>query len=94
MPEKPVVQVTRKLPDEVEDRLRRTYAVRLNPTDKPYSAEERITQVDSRYRGIGNVFLLPYFGSSTREARIAMGNRAIENIDAIIAGKAPADRVA
>ncbi|MGE5851478.1 MAG: NAD(P)-dependent oxidoreductase, partial [Candidatus Methylomirabilota bacterium] len=39
---KPVVLVTRKLPDAVEERLRRDYQPRLNPTDRLYSSEELI----------------------------------------------------
>jgi lactate dehydrogenase-like 2-hydroxyacid dehydrogenase len=35
---KPVVFVTRKLPEAVEDRLRRDYAPRLNADDRPYEA--------------------------------------------------------
>jgi lactate dehydrogenase-like 2-hydroxyacid dehydrogenase len=38
----PVVFVTRKLPEAVEERLRRDYTPRLNPDDRPYGAEELI----------------------------------------------------
>jgi lactate dehydrogenase-like 2-hydroxyacid dehydrogenase len=38
----PVVFVTRKLPEAVEERLRRDYAPRLNPDDRPYGADELI----------------------------------------------------
>jgi lactate dehydrogenase-like 2-hydroxyacid dehydrogenase len=38
----PVVLVTRKLPEAVEERLRRDYTPRLNPDDRPYGAEELI----------------------------------------------------
>lgn len=41
---KPVVLVTRKLPDAVEDRLRRDYQPRLNPDDRLYSREELIAK--------------------------------------------------
>jgi lactate dehydrogenase-like 2-hydroxyacid dehydrogenase len=37
---RPVVLVTRKLPEAVEERLRRDYAPRLNPDDRPYPAAE------------------------------------------------------
>jgi len=40
-----------------------------------------------------NVFLLPHIGSATGETRDAMGNRALHNLDAFFAGRAPADRV-
>ena len=39
---KPVVLVTRKLPDAVEDRLRRDYTPILNPDDALYSSDEII----------------------------------------------------
>ncbi|NNG47122.1 MAG: D-glycerate dehydrogenase, partial [Deltaproteobacteria bacterium] len=39
---KPVVLVTRKLPDAVEERLRRDYDARLNPGDVLYSSDELI----------------------------------------------------
>ncbi|MDH5556463.1 MAG: D-glycerate dehydrogenase [Alphaproteobacteria bacterium] len=39
---KPVVLVTRKLPEAVEDRLRRDYDPRLNPDDRLYSSDELI----------------------------------------------------
>jgi len=41
-----------------------------------------------------NVFLLPHIGSATEETRDAMGFRALDNLDAFFAGKAPGDRVA
>ncbi|RDD60577.1 2-hydroxyacid dehydrogenase [Ferruginivarius sediminum] len=49
---------------------------------------------DPRYRELENVFLLPHIGSATKETRIAMGNRAIDNMDAFFAGRGPGDRVA
>ena len=42
MTTKPTVLVTRKLPDAVEDRLKRDYEVRLNPDDALYSPDELI----------------------------------------------------
>ena len=41
---KPVVLVTRKLPDAVEDRLRRDYDPILNPDDALYSSDEIINR--------------------------------------------------
>jgi lactate dehydrogenase-like 2-hydroxyacid dehydrogenase len=41
-----------------------------------------------------NVVLLPHLGSATRETRIAMGMRVLENALAFYAGEAPRDRVA
>ncbi|GLQ38247.1 D-glycerate dehydrogenase [Rhizobium albus] len=43
---------------------------------------------------LNNVFLLPHIGSATFETRDAMGNRALDNLDAFFAGREPADRVA
>lgn len=41
-----------------------------------------------------NIFVLPHIGSATHETRDAMGFRALDNLDAIFAGKEPGDRVA
>jgi len=46
------------------------------------------------YRELDNVFLMPHIGSATAETRDAMGFRALDNLDAIFAGKEPGDRVA
>jgi lactate dehydrogenase-like 2-hydroxyacid dehydrogenase len=46
------------------------------------------------YRELKNTFLLPHVGSATRETREAMGFRALDNLDAIFAGREPRDRVA
>jgi lactate dehydrogenase-like 2-hydroxyacid dehydrogenase len=43
---------------------------------------------------LNNVFLLPHIGSATFETRDAMGFRALDNLDAFFAGRAPGDRVA
>jgi lactate dehydrogenase-like 2-hydroxyacid dehydrogenase len=50
--------------------------------------------IDPRYRELDNTFLLPHIGSATRETRDAMGYRALDNLDAVFAGKQPCDRVA
>jgi lactate dehydrogenase-like 2-hydroxyacid dehydrogenase len=41
-----------------------------------------------------NVVLLPHLGSATIETRVAMGMRAIDNLEAFFGGTAPRDRVA
>ncbi len=41
-----------------------------------------------------NVFVLPHVGSATADTRDAMGFRALDNLDAVFAGRAPRDRVA
>ena len=46
------------------------------------------------YRSLDNTFLLPHIGSATRETRVAMGYRALDNLDAYFAGSTPKDRVA
>lgn len=43
------------------------------------------------YRDLPNVFLLPHLGSATVETRNAMGFKALDNLDAIFAGRPPPD---
>jgi len=50
--------------------------------------------IDERYRQLPNTFLLPHIGSATRETRIAMGMRAVDNLEAVLGGGEPRDRVA
>lgn len=50
--------------------------------------------IHPEYRQLSNVFLMPHIGSATRETRDAMGFRALDNLDAIFAGREPRDRVA
>ena len=50
--------------------------------------------INPAYRELTNVFLLPHIGSATRETRDAMGFRALDNLDAVFAGREPRDRVA
>ena len=50
--------------------------------------------IDLRYRELDNAFLLPHIGSAARETRDAMGFRALDNLDAIMAGQEPRDRLA
>jgi lactate dehydrogenase-like 2-hydroxyacid dehydrogenase len=50
--------------------------------------------IDPRYRKLDNAFLLPHIGSATRETRDAMGFRALDNLDAVMAGREPLDRLA
>jgi lactate dehydrogenase-like 2-hydroxyacid dehydrogenase len=45
------------------------------------------------YRALSNVFLLPHLGTATLETRTAMGFRALDNVDAILAGREPPDAV-
>lgn len=52
------------------------------------------TDIHPGYRELPNVFLMPHIGSATKETRIAMGFRALDNLDAIFSGKEPRDRVA
>ena len=52
------------------------------------------TGIHPGYLELPNVFLMPHIGSATKETRIAMGFRALDNLDAIFAGKEPRDRVA
>jgi len=50
--------------------------------------------IDPRYKELENAFLLPHVGSATRETRDAMGFRALDNLDAIVSGGEPRDRLA
>jgi lactate dehydrogenase-like 2-hydroxyacid dehydrogenase len=50
-------------------------------------------RINRGYIGLDNVFLLPHLGSATLGTRDAMGFRALDNLDAYFAGKAPGDRV-
>ncbi|BDW94438.1 D-glycerate dehydrogenase [Thalassospira tepidiphila] len=43
--------------------------------------------IEPAYRDLANTFLLPHLGSATVETRNAMGFRALDNIDAFVAGK-------
>jgi glyoxylate reductase len=56
-----------------------------------YAAEPA---VGSTLRSCENAVLLPHLGSATRQARAAMGHRAIDNLTAFFAGEAPPDRIA
>jgi lactate dehydrogenase-like 2-hydroxyacid dehydrogenase len=46
------------------------------------------------FKDLPNTFLLPHIGSATQETRNAMGFRALDNLDAVFAGREPPDRVA
>ena len=50
--------------------------------------------INKKYLELNNLFLLPHLGSATSSTRIAMGNRAIDNLDSFLNKKiAPKDRV-
>jgi lactate dehydrogenase-like 2-hydroxyacid dehydrogenase len=44
--------------------------------------------------GLENAVLLPHLGSATRETRVAMGMRVLENAKAFFSGEPPPNRVA
>jgi len=50
--------------------------------------------IHPEFRRLDTVFVLPHIGSATRETRDAMGFRALDNLDAVFAGREPGDRVA
>ena len=54
----------------------------------------REPQVSPGLLACENAVLLPHLGSATIETRVAMGMRALANLDAFFAGKTPGDRVA
>lgn len=41
------------------------------------------------YLDLPNTFLLPHIGSATEDTRVAMGNAALDNIDAVLADRTP-----
>jgi len=53
-----------------------------------FSAEP---EVPAGFLDLENVVLLPHMGSATTETREAMGDRAVDNLDAFFAGKPPPD---
>ncbi|MGH8472621.1 MAG: 2-hydroxyacid dehydrogenase [Gammaproteobacteria bacterium] len=55
-----------------------------------YESEPR---VGDDLLSLDNAVLLPHLGSATRETRIAMGMRVLENLEAFFAGEPPRDRV-
>lgn len=55
-----------------------------------YEREPRVTPA---LLTMENVVLLPHLGSATEETRVAMGLRALENLQAFFAGLPPRDRV-
>ena len=46
-----------------------------------------------QFASLPNVFMLPHLGSSTQETRKAMGDRALDNLDAFFQGREPRDRL-
>ena len=55
---------------------------------------EEEPKVSAELLEMENVVTLPHLGSATVETRIAMGERALQNLEAFFAGKEPPDRVA
>ncbi len=47
--------------------------------------------IDPRYRELDSVFMLPHLGSATKNTRIAMGMRAVDNLEAFFRGERPRD---
>ena len=54
---------------------------------------EKEPTVPQELREMENVVLVPHLGSATLETRVAMGERAVENLVAFFGGGAPRDRV-
>jgi lactate dehydrogenase-like 2-hydroxyacid dehydrogenase len=48
---------------------------------------------DQRYRELENVFMLPHLGSATKNTRIAMGMKAVDNLQDFFNGKTPRDNL-
>ena len=55
---------------------------------------ENEPQVHPGLLALDKVVLVPHLGSATMESRVAMGMRAIANIDAFVAGRELPDRIA
>ena len=55
---------------------------------------EHEPQVPAALLGLENVVLLPHFGSATVETRIAMGQLAVDNLEAFLRGDPPPNRIA
>ena len=55
-----------------------------------YEGEPRVQE---EFLTMENVVLFPHLGSASMETRVAMGLRAIENVQAFFTGKPPRDRV-
>ena len=54
---------------------------------------EREPRLADGLRDLPNVVLLPHLGSATTETRVAMGLRALANLEAFLGGREPPDRV-
>lgn len=50
-------------------------------------------KINPKYLELDNLFLLPHLGSATKKTRIAMGDRAIDNLEAFFSGNKPKDQV-
>jgi len=50
-------------------------------------------RIPAGYLALPNAFLLPHLGSATHGTRLAMGVRALDNIDAVLRGDVPQDCV-
>jgi lactate dehydrogenase-like 2-hydroxyacid dehydrogenase len=51
-------------------------------------------KVNPALLALDNVVVLPHLGSASLETRVAMGERALSNLEAFFAGHPPRDRVA
>ncbi|MFH1808330.1 MAG: D-glycerate dehydrogenase [Pseudomonadota bacterium] len=54
---------------------------------------EQEPDIDPRLLGLDNVVLVPHLGSATRETRLAMGDRVVDNVARVLRGEAPANPV-
>lgn len=51
-------------------------------------------EINPQYRTLPNVFLLPHLGTATVETRVRIGMRALDDLDAALAGHTPVDLLA
>jgi lactate dehydrogenase-like 2-hydroxyacid dehydrogenase len=68
-------------------RTKRIAGAGLDVFEKEPTVNPALLQLDT-------VVVLPHLGSATTESRVAMGERALDNLVAFFAGKPPRDRVA
>jgi phosphoglycerate dehydrogenase-like enzyme len=57
--------------------------------DVAYEDRQQEPNFDPRLAALDNVFLTPHINSATRETRLALGYACLEDIAAVLAGRAP-----
>ena len=60
----------------------------------PYTLADRIAVLKTSLLALENVVLLPHLGSADAETRLAMGMKALANVEAFAKGEPLPDKVA